>query len=245
VKKLKLNFGLIALTFANYCLGAPFEIKVHDELISDYRKSAFEVETNFFRAPASQNLKTDVLQTRLEYGYGIAKNSEIGANLYLSHYNGDSYVNGGKLSFMYIPTHNEEGLWHYGIKNEVNYYSEIGGNINTFYEFTPILALQLYDWRFTLNPNIDVKLNKNSTVIFSPAAKVAYSVTHTTNIGMEYYADNLPIKGLYSITQQPNSAYLVVDKKYNNSMFNFGIGKSVNGNSDTWVMKLTISRNFD
>jgi len=41
------------------------------------------------------------------------------------------------------PTHDEEGLWHYGVKNEINYIKDIGNAETTFYELTPILALQL------------------------------------------------------------------------------------------------------
>ena len=117
---LKLVLYLL-LTFGGLVYAAPFEIKVHDELIADYQHSAYEIETNLFQAPASQGLKSNVFQTRLEYGYGITQRSEIGVNLYLSNYNGASYVNGGKVSHMYIPTHDEEGLWHYGVKNEINY----------------------------------------------------------------------------------------------------------------------------
>ena len=114
-----LRYSLNLLKLAPYLLclsstvfAAPFEIKVHDELIAEYQESAFEVETNLFQAPASQGLKSNVFQTRLEYGYGITEKSEIGANIYLSNYNGVSYVNGGKISHMYVPTHDEEGLWH-------------------------------------------------------------------------------------------------------------------------------------
>jgi len=226
-------------------IGAPFEIKVHDELIAEYQESAYEVETNLFQAPAAQGLKSNVFQTRLEYGYGIAKNSEIGANIFLSNYNGASYVNGGKVSYMYVPTHDEEGLWHYGVKNEINYIKDVGGTETTFYELTPILALQLQEWRFTVNPSVEVVLNKYSSATFSPSAKVAYGVTHSVDVGVEYYGDNLPNKSLYNVTQQPHTAYLVTDAKYGNSSFNFGVGKGVTTNSDNWVIKLIASLSFD
>jgi len=226
-------------------IAAPFEIKVHDELIADYQHSAYEIETNLFQAPASQGLKSNVFQTRLEYGYGITQRSEIGVNLYLSNYNGTSYINGGKVSHMYVPTHDEEGLWHYGVKNEINYIKDINNVETTFYELTPILALQLQDWRFTINPSVDVSLNKNSTVTFSPSAKIAYGLNGVFDIGMEYYADNLPIKGLYSVTQQPNTAYLVMDAKHGKSTFNFGVGKGVTATSDNWVVKFIAALNFD
>ena len=226
-------------------IGAPFEIKVHDELIAEYQESAYEVETNLFQAPAAQGLKSNVFQTRLEYGYGIAKNSEIGANIFLSNYNGASYVNGGKVSYMFVPTHDEEGLWHYGVKNEINYIKDVGGTETTFYELTPILALQLQEWRFTVNPSVDVVFNKYSSATFSPSAKVAYGVTHSVDVGVEYYGDNLPNKSLYNVTQQPHTAYLVTDAKYGNSSFNFGVGKGVTTNSDNWVIKLIASLSFD
>jgi len=226
-------------------IGAPFEIKVHDELIAEYQESAYEVETNLFQAPAAQGLKSNVFQTRLEYGYGIAKNSEIGANIFLSNYNGASYVNGGKVSYMFVPTHDEEGLWHYGVKNEINYIKDVGGTETTFYELTPILALQLQEWRFTVNPSADVVLNKYSSATFSPSAKVAYGLTHSIDVGVEYYGDNLPNKSLYNVTQQPHTAYLVTDAKYGNSSFNFGVGKGVTTNSDNWVIKLIASLSFD
>ena len=238
-------FTLLFFAISGNAISAPFEIKVHDELIADYQHSAFEIETNLYQAPASQGFKSNIFQTRLEYGYGITEKSEIGINIYLSNYNGVSYVNGGKISHLYIPTHDEEGFWHYGVKNEINYIRDVDGVETTFYEFTPILALQLKDWRFTVNPSIDMTLNKNSTVTFSPSAKISYHLTHTIDIGAEYYADNLPIKGLYTVTQQPNTAYLVMDVKSGKSTFHFGVGKGVTSASDNWVVKLTAALNFN
>lgn len=231
--------------FSHSAISAPFEIKVHDELIADYQQSAYEIETNLFQTAASQGIRTNVFQTRLEYGYGIAKNSEIGVNLYLSNYNAATYVNGGKISYMYVPTHDEQGLWHYGIKNEINYIKEVGGAETIFYEFTPILAMQLEKWRITINPSIDVTLNKNSTVTFSPSAKVAYSLIQSIDLGVEYYADNLPIKAMYGGTRQPNTAYLVMDAKLDKTSLNIGIGKGLNSTSDNWVVKFIGAFSFD
>jgi hypothetical protein len=251
---LKPNFiikSLLILLLSAFCafmhsaLAAPFEIKVHDELIADYRESAYEIETNLFQATASSGIKTNVFQTRLEFGYGIAKNSEVGVNLYLSNYNDATFVNGGKVSYMYVPTHDEQGIWHYGIKNEINYIKDIGGVATTFYEFTPILAMQLEKWRVTVNPSIDITLGKNSTVTFSPSAKVAYGLTHAVDVGIEYYADNLPIKSMYGVIQQPNTAYLVMDAKLDKSSFNVGIGKGLNSMSDNWVIKFIGAFSFN
>lgn len=240
-KKSLIIFGLISF----YSQAAPFEIKVHDELIAEYQQSAYEIETNLYPALVSPNQKANVFQTRLEYGYGVSRNSELGVNVYLSNYNGDSFFNGGKISHMYIPTHDEKGLWHYGVKNEINYIKDISGAETVFYEFTPILAMQLQEWRFTFNPSIDITLNKTSYVSFSPSAKLVYNLTNMLDIGAEYYTDNLPMKDLYSFSQQPNTAYLVMNSKYGNSVFNFGIGKGLTSSSDSWVLKMIASLSFD
>ncbi|QWD63845.1 hypothetical protein [Polynucleobacter sp. MWH-UH2A] len=80
---------------------------------------------------------------------------------------------------------------------------------------------------------------------FSPSAKISYGLNNTVDVGMEYYADNLPIKGLFSVTQQPNTVYLVMDAKYKKSTFNFGVGKGVTAVSDNWVVKFIAAPNFD
>ena len=235
----------LILAVASQCYAAPFEIKVHDELIADYGQSAYEIETNLYQAPASSKLPSNIFQTRLEYGYGITKNSEIGVNIYLSNYDGTNYVNGGKISHMYIPTHDEAGIWHYGIKNEINYIRDIDGTQTTFYELTPIIAAQLKDWRITINPSVDATLERNSAVTFSPSAKIAYDVKHTLAIGVEYYSDNLPMRNVSALSPQPNTAYLVIDVKHGKSSFNIGLGKGLNSDADNWVMKFIASLNFD
>lgn len=74
---------------------------------------------------------------------------------------------------------------------------------------------------------------------------MAYGLTHSLDIGMEYYADNLPNKSLYNVTQRPHTAYVVIDAKHDKSTFNFGVGKGVTTNSDNWVIKLIASLSFD
>ena len=87
-------------------------------------------------------------------------------------------------------------------------------------------------------------MNKNSSATFSPSAKAVYGITSTVDVGMEYYGDNLPNKSLYNITQQPHTAYLVLDAKHGKSSLNFGVGKGVTANSDNWVIKLIASLSF-
>ena len=76
----------------------------------------------------------------------------------------------------------------------------------------------------TLNPSIDITFGKNGAVTFSPSAKVAYGLTETVDVGVEYYADNLPFKRMYGVTQQPNTAYLVMDAKLDKTSLNVSFG---------------------
>jgi len=243
-KLLKATFLWLPLVSAPV-FSAPFEIKVHDELIAEQKQSSYEVETNLYQASAAQHIESDVFQTRLEYAYGIAKNNEIGVNAFLSRYNGASYVNGGKVGHMYIPTHDEEGLWHYGVKNEIVYLRDIGGQEQLFYELTPILALQLTKWRLTVNPSIDIGLNKSGGTAFAPSGKLAYSLTPNTSTGAEYYSEMSNTTNTFPISQRFNTAYLALDTKYEKSNINLGIGKGTNQNSDSWVIKIIGSISFE
>jgi len=238
LKSVPIKCFLMQLLMCATAYSSPFEIKVHDDLIANYEQSAYEFETNLYKANSSQKLKSNVFQTRLEYGYGITPNSELGFNVYLSDYDGVGALNGGKLSHMYIPTHDEEGVWHYGVKNEVNYIKDIDGKEVTFFEFTPIFGANLQNWRMTINPSVDVTLDKNARSTFSPAAKVVYELTHQFDIGTEYYAENLPLKGFYIPTQQPKTVYMVLDIKHEQTTYNIGVGRGVGSGSDNWVIKL-------
>ena len=243
IQKLSWIFFFYAF-ISNNLIAAPFEIKIHDELIADLHESTYEIETNLYQPSAAQGLTSNVFQTRLEYAYGIAQGNEIAVNAFLSKYNGVSYINGGKIGQMFVPTHDEEGIWHYGIKNEIVYLKDIGGDNQFFYEMTPILALQLARWRFTINPTVDFGLNKSGGTTFAPSGKAAYTLTPHTSIGGEYYSEMSNTTNVFPVSQRFNTAYLVLDTKIDKSNINFGVGKGTNLNSDTWVVKLIASIGF-
>ncbi len=243
IQKLSWIFFFCAF-ISNNLIAAPFEIKIHDELIADLHESTYEIETNLYQPSAAQGLTSNVFQTRLEYAYGIAQGNEIAVNAFLSKYNGVSYINGGKIGQMFVPTHDEEGIWHYGIKNEIVYLKDIGGDNQFFYEMTPIFALQLARWRFTINPTVDFGLNKSGGTTFAPSGKAAYTLTPHTSIGGEYYSEMSNTTNVFPVSQRFNTAYLVLDTKIDKSNINFGVGKGTNLNSDRWVVKLIASIGF-
>jgi len=240
-----LHWGFIFLTTISSTLQAtPFEIKIHDELIADLHESSFEIETNLYQPSAAQGIGSNVFQTRLEYAYGIAQGNEIAVNAFFSKYNGVSYFNGGKIGQMFVPAHDEEGIWHYGIKNEIVYLQDIGRQNQFVFEMTPILALQLAKWRFTINPAVDFGLNRSGGVAFAPTGKIAYSTSPNTSIGAEYYSEMSNTTNVFPVSQRFNTAYLVIDSKIEKSTINFGVGKGTNLNSDNWVVKFIAAIGF-
>jgi hypothetical protein len=236
-------FQSLLLCLCTHTFGSPFEIKVHDELIADYLESAYEIESNVYQTSSLNSLKGDVFQSRFEYGFGITPHSELGLNIYASRYDGVSSVNGGKISHMYIPTHDEKGWLHYGLKNEINYIKDVNGLETTFYELTPIIAIQLQKWRFTFNPSIDATLIQDHKTTFSPSAKIAYHCNKELDLGSEYYADNLDLKDI-SVKDHSHSAYAVLDLKLRYTNLNLGVGKGLNTMSDIKVIKMIASFAF-
>ncbi|MEI7681490.1 MAG: hypothetical protein WCK07_18965 [Betaproteobacteria bacterium] len=228
---------LLLLLFASCCAAAPFEIKIHDELIAPYQESVYETEAHVYRAPSSQALKSSVVQTRLEYAYGVTRASEWSINAFLSNYAGNNELNGGKIAHLYIPEHDEDGWFHYGIKNEINTYRPLFAPQQVYYEITPILALQTAQWRLTLNPSLDYYFKGGHHWELAPGARLAYRLTRETSVGVEYYSEMGPLRNLTSVSQRPDMAYLVLDTKRGNSSFHFGLGKGVNAVSDQWVFK--------
>lgn len=219
-------------------LAAPFEIKVHDELIAQPQESAFEMEAHFVQSRSGLTPSSPGFQTRLEYGYGLNNKSEIAVNLYASQDHGVNYINGGKISHLFVPTHNEEGFWHYGIKNEVNTIRDSTSLTTTYFESTPILAMQWPQWRLTLNPSLDLTLNRHKSVTFAPSAKLAYQALSTTHVGMEYYTESAPMRQLFNYAHLPNTVYAVVDQQVGHSHISLGIGKGLTSVSDHRVIKL-------
>jgi hypothetical protein len=230
--------GLWAATLPWQAWAAPFEVKVHDELIASYQQTAFEVETHFVQGRPGLMPPSPGFQTRLEYGYGLTDKSEIAANLYTSQDHGVSYINGGKISHLFVPTHNEEGFWHYGIKNEVNTVRDATGLTTTYFESTPIIAMQWPQWRLTLNPSLDLTLNGHKSVTFAPSAKLSYQALAKTSMGLEYYTENAPMRQMFSYAHLPNTVYAVLDQQFDHSSISIGIGKGLTSVSDYRVLKL-------
>jgi hypothetical protein len=218
-------------------LAAPFEVKIHDELIAPYQEVAFEAEVKLYQPSLSSPINGLVGQSRFEIAGGISRGSEISVNLFTSHFEGKTQINGGKIAHIYIPEHDETGLFHYGVKNEINLINGLNQSQQIFYEITPIIGLHWSAWRLTLNPSFDFYLNGERKTIFAPAGKLTYGLSDHQAVGIEYYSELGSLQHPTALSARPDAAYLVWDLNRRTANYSVGVGKGVSGFGDKWVFK--------
>lgn len=239
--------GLVS-AIALMCVGlqaAPFEVKIHDELIAPHMGTTFETEVKLYRPPTGQTLTSNVLQSRFEVAHGLTPGSEISVNLFTSHFDGKTQINGGKVAHIYIPEHDESGWFHYGVKNEINSIHGMDEPSVVFYEVTPILGFHLAHWRLTLNPSVDFYFSGDRKTTFAPAGKVSYVFSEEHALGFEYYSEMGPLHHPVPYAQRPDAAYLVWDTSTPTSNLSLGIGKGIHSVGDRWVVKVIGSVPFN
>ena len=237
---MKFNCSLVAflLTFCAFKLfAAPFEVKIHDELITGNQEYSFEAEIKLYKPPLGGAITSPIVQSRLELAKGITRNSEFSVNLFTSAFDNQTQINGGKVAHIYIPEHDENGWIHYGMKNEINSVSGLNEAHAVFLELTPIVAFHIDSWRITLNPSADVYLNGTRETIFAPAGKVSKKVASDYSLGVEYYSETGPIKHPKSFSERPDAAYLVLDQQAKTFTYSLGVGKGIHAVGDRWIIK--------
>ncbi len=217
---------------------APFEVKIHDELIAPHQEYSFEAEVKLYKPPLGGTIGSSVVQSRFELAKGISPTSEFSVNLFTSAFDNKTQINGGKVAHIYIPEHDENGWFHYGMKNEINSVYGLNEAHAVFFELTPILGFHFVQWRITLNPSVDMYLNGDRKTIFAPAGKVSRQLTGDYSLGVEYYSETGPIKHPTAFSERPDAAYLVLDTHSKTSTYSVGIGRGIHAVGDRWVVKL-------
>jgi hypothetical protein len=236
--------GLALLIASVNGWAAPFEIKVHDDLIVAEGQQALSVHSNYAK-PLGNGGDSNAFQSILEYSYGLTHSSELGVHLFASNVNQAWYANGGKIAYQYVPAHDEEGFWHYSIKQEVTSVRPVGSANQVFYELTPIVGVGSGPWRMTLNPVMNVPIKTGyKQVLFEPAVKIGYSISPSASIGTEYYVEAGPLSRMLPHGRRDEVAYLVLDAKVKKAVVNFGFGKGVNDVSDRRVIKMIVDYPF-
>ena len=251
-------YGPVALMVAlfaaapSYVAAAPEEIQVYTDDVNAPGEFGLEMHVNYvlegLRVPgyAGQLPTNHVLQVTPEFSYGFAKNWDAGLYLLSARASdGNLYANGGKLRVKYVAPANGALFW--GINMEVGRTSKRVTESNTNIELRPIIGWRNDKWLVAFNPIIGAAVSGGVSrePSFSPAIKVARTVSEGVQVGFEHYADLGGIHHIPAFNQQDHTFYGVVDVEKKGFDINFGIGRATTGGTaDKWVAKMIIGIPF-
>lgn len=230
-------------------LAASYELRIYAD--DNPRKDEAEVELVMSVSkpkPTVDGPSGRVVQTLIEYGYGLGNGWAIGLELPTSHTQGHNKTEGLKAEVQYVANHNQTQGWYWGVRGDFGYtstpYETQGSNS---IGINPILGYRWSTWHLVVNPSIEIPMSGHSTQTqFQPSAKIAKRVTGTGQLGLEYFSSWGAISSTQPQNQRDETLYLAWDEKLTSSRLNVGLGKPLNpngGSVDRWVVKVGI--NFD
>jgi hypothetical protein len=198
--------------------------------------------------PSDYGPKERIVQTLIEYGYGLGHGWAVGLELPTSHVEGQHKLEGLKAEVQYVAEHNATHGGYWGVRGDIGYtstpYDTQGGNS---VGINPILGYRWLTWHAVVNPSFEIPLSgPNSKTQFQPSAKVSNAVTGTGRMGLEYFSNWGPMSSVLSRRQRDETLYVVWDEQLATSRLNLGLGKPLNpsgGSVDRWVVKVGV--NFD
>ena len=142
--------------------------------------------------------------------------------------------------------------WHWpvgvSLSTEFGYQRPIFSTDTWTWEIRPIIDKQWHSWYMAFNPALERSWHGPSVregVGFSPAFKVAYSVTRKLSGGFEYYGSLGSITGLDVFYMQQHQLVPTLDYDFGpNWEFNLGVVTGVTRSTDHLLVKMIIGRRF-
>jgi len=232
-------------------LAAPYELRVYSDDIP--KKDASEIELIMSVANPKRTIEGpqgQVMQTLVEYGYGLGNGWSIGLELPTSHLDGRNQLNGLKIEAQYVAEHNTHQGFYWGVRSDVGYtsspYETHGSNS---LDINPILGYRWSTWHLVMNPSVEVPMSgPNKQTQFQPSAKLAHSISSTTQLGLEYFSGWGALSAMRPQRERDETLYVVWDEKLSSSRWNLGLGKPLNpsgGSVDKWVVKVGVNLDLD
>ena len=134
------------------------------------------------------------------------------------------------------------------ISNEIGWQRPSFSADTWTWEIRPIVDKQWHSWYMAFNPALERSWHGPSVregVGFSPAFKVAYSVTRKLSGGYEYYGSLGSITGLDVFYMQQHQLVPTLDYDFGpNWEFNLGVVTGVTRSTDHLLVKMIIGRRF-
>ncbi len=251
--KFGLLIGFATLGASLPTLAATDEIQVYDAEIVEQGKFNLTLHNNYTPIGVKQPgfsggvIDDHALNGVPEFAYGVTDWFELGAYvpLYTVTRNGSVLFDGVKLRSLFVSPHAQERTFFYGLNFELSYNQPHWETTRFSGEIRPILGYRIGAIDLIANPILDTQFKGGlSQLDFAPAGRVAYNLSKTYALGLEYYADFGRFSGFEPADRQSHTLFAVFDYKDKPAAIEFGIGHGFTGASDSLVLKLILSFDF-
>jgi hypothetical protein len=225
------------------------EIQVYADDIND--PGRFGVELHLNTTPSGRDVPDypgeivpdHGVRLTAELSYGLGHDLEAGLYLPFDHNPGQGpYFAGPKLRMKWLPLHPEEGAAgpFAGLNIELADLARRFDRDQRAMELRPIIGWRGGQWLVAANPVFEIALSgpdRSRAPDFAPSLKVGRTVARGIMLGAEYYLDLGPVSSLLPISQQGQQLFLAADVDRKPWVFNFGVGRGLNGATDAWTVK--------
>ena len=160
------------------------------------------------------------------------------------------HFGGPKLRLKWLPVQTDDSGhgWFAGANLEYAFTSAEFEQSTRNVELRPIIGYRNRDWLIAANPILGWSLNgpdHDGKADFSPAVKMARSLSEGLSVGMEYYADLGKLNRRLPRSEQGHTLFFTLDIEYKGWEFNVGIGRGLTDATDRWTLKTIFAFPFD
>ena len=250
IRQSELRVLLVPVLFAaTHALAAlPDEIQVYTDDIEKPGAAGLELHMNTTPNGIGRPLFPGEVTTQHglritpEFSYGLSRDFEAGLYLPTVFTDGRGSLAGYKLRLKWLPLQEnpDTGGAFLGANLEWSNISPryLGARYNS--ELRLIGGYRNQDWLAAVNPIYDWALSGNApqpSPQFDLGYKVARNVTEGVALGAEYYNDKGRWLHFDPASAQGKTLYFTVDVDRKPWVFNFGVGRGLNGTTDRWTAK--------
>ena len=180
-----------------------------------------------------------------EFARGMTDWWELGFYMpYAVTRNGHPEWGGAKIRTLFVSPHAEDRTFFYGMNFELGYAPPLFSEHRWNVEIRPIIGVRFKPIEFIINPIVDTSLDGHDRSFeFLPAARLAYLFNDTWAVGLENYSNLGPIDRIQgSLAEQ--TLFAVVDYTGDPIDVNFGVGHGYTQQSNGWVLKMILGKQF-
>jgi len=240
----------IGLLGAATARAAPEEIQVYMNEMDAPGEFGLDLHNNYVLSGAGEpeypGAQASLHRYRLtpEFSYGLTPTIDLGAYLPLLTLadTGKVSAEGIKFRIKYIAAKPFAANTWWGLNLEVGKVSH-ALDINPWNaELKTIVGGRFGKWLLAANVNIDAVVSgpHPGGAGLDVDAKLAYSVTPDTQLGVETYSGMGALSHPGGLSREEQFVYLVADTTIRNFDLDIGIGRGFGGSADRWVFKAIV-----